>query len=251
MTHRWRTLLGILLTSPLIACAEEPSPAYEPVPMPFHPLADALVHVGDEAITLPLTTATVSGHVAIGDLTACTPELTIRTTGTSDTCALTLTASKQKDSLGLAITGATLVARNQSGVCAPLAARLPNGTADVVYELAGGDAWLPWVEPKELSAVDGVLAVDKVLLALKGTLKLVAGSDALQMRDLSLQLGGDIELTIDDKVTCAPCTSPDCQSPYPTMRLRDAQPKSVAHNLKYSLDRWLGQYLVVILTQGW
>jgi len=275
---RWRTRLAALALVPLGACGGNDLTPYAPKAMPFHALASASLQAGGAAVSLPLTTAIASGAVSITGDTSCTLALKIEAAAADGTCKLTLTFAHRSDAPGLKLTEAALMARGASGTCKALASRLPAGTDDVVYKLDSaatdkrakaaaskrpasiyglGGVWLPWVEPDGAAALNGKLAVKKVLMELQGDIVLTAGKDAAKdsvtLQDGGLQLGGDMELAVETtaKGTCAPCTTAACEGPYPQIRLRDAQPKSLAFNLEYSLDRWLGQYLVVILTQGW
>ena len=236
------------------ACSDAALTPYQAKPMAFHPLAAAQVTssgADNPAFSLPLSVATASGRVAIGAEVGCTSELSITASAADGSCALKLSFGQRTDGPGLALTTATLTGRDKSGTCAALAPQLPSGGGDVIYTLTGGHAWLPWVEPASADAADGKIAIDKVLVDLKGEAILSAGASTLTLGDHSLQLGGDLTLDADTGAACTPCAAAACKSPYPQYRLRDAQPKSVAYNLAYTLDRWLGQHLVVILTQGW
>lgn len=253
--RRWRhaTTVAVLTLAPTLGCDDASRTAYVAQPMALRPLSSVTVSTKSKSVVLPLTTASALGRVVATGEDGCTSEVTINSAASDGTCALTMRFKPRANGPGLGLVNASLVARNSVGVCAPLADRLPTGDAEVVYTLSDGAAWVPWVEPKTSAAAGDTIAVNKVLFDVRGEITLRAdnGGDEVLVGDHSVRIGGDIALQIDDSAPCTPCTAQACQSPYPAFRLRDAQPKSTAYNLEYSLDRWLGHTLVVILTQGW
>ena len=135
-----------------------------------------------------------------------------------------------------------------------------------IWELSGGDAWLPLHELDagydkfEGGAME--VAVNKLLVWPRGTAKQkrTAGGDSsrgdaternVDMSDT--QFGGDVISALDPKATCKRCddSNPDCKAPFPTWRLRDFQSESPRKNLRYDMNALLGAPFVTILTQGW
>ncbi len=224
---------------------------YTPAPMAFHALANVTMTAGATTVTLPLADQPASAvlQARTGGETVCTAALRVETALSDGTCKLSLSFGQRTDGPGLALTAAQLEARGAAGTCAPLQDRLPPGAEPVTYVLGQHTAWLPWTEPPAPDA--GGLRVDKALVELRGTATLTAGSDTLTLGDRAVQLGGDLTGDVGSATACTPCAGPACKSPYPPYRLRETQPASTAHNLEFNLDRWLGQHLVVILTQGW
>lgn len=242
-----------LVTTP--ACSSEDDSAYQASPMAFHAIGGWQVQLGGATVALDLQGADAAAQIShgVGAGAACVQQVEVSSALADGSCAIRLRFVDAPDVVGMRLAAASVEVRPADApVCAPLVALIPD-SAVTVLALKSGVGTLPiggWAETLA-DQVDAPATLDKLYLWPRGEVKLAGGTAEVTVALGALRFGGDVTSAVDAGATCKPCSGGACASPYPTYRLRDLQPKSVAFNLEYGMDVFLDKPVLVILQAGW
>lgn len=237
------------------ACGSDDDPAYEPQPMAFHAIGGLQLQVKGAAVDLGLAglSATATIQHGLADDGVCVEQVEVLSAQTDGSCAISLRFVHAPDQPGMKLAAASVQIRPVGApLCAALAAVVPDEGVEVL-ELSSGTATLPiggWAETLA-SQTASPARLDKLYLWPRGEVTFKGGEVEATGQLDGLRFGGDTTSDLAASATCKPCSDGPCAVPVPTFRLRDMQPKSVAYNLNYGMDVFLGQPLLAIPQAGW